>query len=194
MRRLLLGALLVACSTRRPQTAPPPGPPPIELRAARGELVAQLQPRGEAWQLRAGRDPALEVRVGARGAEVRGPDGATVAALRPGAAGFALLGRDGRTLRVTFDRPRGVAHVLDPLGVTIVAVDGAVARDAAARVAATASGAGDRLVVDGPDGARRATVHNLPTGADTPLAALLLADGGIDLAARAALVAYVLSR
>jgi hypothetical protein len=107
---------------------------------------------------------------------------------------MALVGRDGVTLRVTLPQPHGVARVLDEVGVTLVAVEGTTARDGASQVAATLGGGGARLVVDGGNGARLATVHNLPIGPDSALAALLLAEERIDLAARAALVAYVLSR
>jgi hypothetical protein len=188
--------LAVACSTRKPSDAAASSAATgIELRGPRGQLLASLVPRGAGYELRVPEAAPVDVSVSASGAEVRDRAGASLAALAPGPAGMTLSTPAAR-LRVTFARPHGVAHVLDPIGVTLVAIDGATARDAAARVAARveAPANGPRLVITAGDGARLATVHNLPTHDDTALAALLLATDTIDIPARAALVAYVLSR
>ena len=111
----------------------------------------------------------------------------------PGAAGFRMTAA-GKTSRVVFASPRRVVHVLDDVGVTIMAYEQvaneAMARDATTRPVAFARKDGDRVVVTAGT-ATLASVAHLPPDRDRHMEALLLAGKELPPSARAALFAYV---
>ena len=182
---LLLAGLALACSTRRPTSDAAAAPPAIEVRGPRGELVLSLAPRAVGHALRLPGEPQLLVRASAEGAEVLERDGRALR-LRPGPGGLELALPDGRRQRVTVAGDR--VTVIDAAGIIQLSVDGTFGRDGAGRVAHTIEPGGDRLLVLGPAGERLGTVHNLPAG---PIASLLAA-GGVDPRARAAVAAFLL--
>jgi hypothetical protein len=183
--------LLAACSTRSPSgAAAPAGEPAIEVRAARGELVLAMAPRGpRAWVVRRPDVPQVSLRASDDGAELHGRDGIAVH-LGAGPAGM-LLRSGGRSLRVSV-AGAGRVSVIDATGVPLYIVDGRTAHDGAGRLSHRLEASGDRLLVLGPNGERLGTVHNLPSGPAADAAGTLLAAPGLDPGARSALAAYLL--
>jgi hypothetical protein len=184
----LISLLLAAgCSTRRPSPDAGLASPAIEVRGPRGELRLALAPRTVGWVLRLPGEAQMVVRATAQGAEVIDRQ-ARSTVLRAGPAGMALELPEGPSLRVTAAGER--VTVIDAQGVILVSVDATVARDGAGRVAHTVEPGGDRLLVLGAGGERLGTVHQLPAG---PTAAVLAA-GGLEPRARAAIAAWLLAR
>jgi hypothetical protein len=182
-----LAVLLAACVTHRAVSDAAPAAPAVEVRAARGELVLSLTPRGAgAWTVVAGPVQAT-VRLDQGGAVAEDEAGRVLARVSPGPAGDVLTSAAGVVVaRVV--RPGGTAiDVLTPDGIGILraaaGAPGAIGRDAAGVPTLTAAVDGDRIVLAARDGTRLGTVHH----ADDEVLALLLATDSLAPIERAAL-------
>lgn len=189
---LALLVALTACTTRSPTAdKPPPNTTPaIEVRAAHGELLLALLPRGAgAWAVRRPGAAQTSLRASEQGAELYKTAGLATF-LEGGPSGMWL--NDGRKkLRVSLGDP-GRLTLLDAQGVPLLVVEGRVAHDGGGRLVEQLDGSGDRLLVLGREGERLGTVHNLTPGPWADAAALVLAATGIDADSRVTLAAYLL--
>jgi hypothetical protein len=202
-RRLTLFALtfLLACDTHRPvphgtQDGSPPAPA-IEVRAAHGELVFSLAIRGggrfEVTPVGGSALAVLVVLVTPDSVTVS-RDGADVLSLRKGPTGYV-----GDKLRLVAPAQPGALHIIDGIGVTLLAVEprsdgGTLGRDAGGTPVLEAVAESDRVVIQRPNaGARLGTVHGVPAGREATLPAAILGDPDLPLESRAAAAALVLA-